>query len=282
MKRGVRTMSKLKQNIINVKVLVALVITAVLVVLILTTNSVALAFMSGTQNLVEQSNTDVNYQFGYGEPGENLPEGTTDIRGAATTDGRFIRDVDAASEDGQCSIHIPTGTIGLDKDLKPLTQLSIKPISPAPDPPEGNDIIGLPYDLGPSGSTFDPAITITFTYDPDKIKGDPKDLKLAIYVKNPTTGEYEWKVLKNIRVDPVNHTISGDTDEFTVFAIIALVPVVTTTTTQAQTTTPAQTSTTAAPALEATNWSLIGGLIAGAIVIVGLLVGILWWRRRSA
>lgn len=39
---------------------------------------------------------------------------------------------------------------------------------------------------------------------------------------------------------------------------------------------------TPAPALSPTNWGLIGGLIAGAIVIIGLLVCFLWWRRRLA
>ena len=31
-----------------------------------------------------------------------------------------------------------------------------------------------------------------------------------------------------------------------------------------------------------TNWGVIGGTIAGVIVIVGLLVYFLWWRRRVA
>ncbi|MHB8104857.1 MAG: hypothetical protein ACYDG5_04880 [Dehalococcoidales bacterium] len=305
-------MSNLKRKILNKNILIALITTAILVVLILCTNSTALAFISGTQNQAGQNSNDVNYQFGYGEPPPTspLPDGSTDIRGAATTDGRFIKDTYAYSIDQQASVHIPIGTVGLDKNLQPLTYLSIKPVSPAPDPPEGYLTIGNSYDFGPSGSTFDPPVTISFTFDPNTLPAnvDVKTLKLAIYVVDPATGIGHWTTLTNIRI--VGNKISGDTDHFTIFAIIAPLPVPPTTTTPAQTTTvaptstttaaapgptstttpptqaptttAAQTTTTAASVPEATNWTLIGTLIGvAAIVVVLLAVYFLRWRKSS-
>lgn len=271
-------MSKLKQIVFNKKILIVSITTAILVVLLVMTNSTALAFIGGDSNSTESINTGENYQFGYEEEGEVLPEGTTDIRGAATTDGRFIVDVTASSQDNQCSVNIPTGTIGLTEDLQPITQLSVVPMTTIPTPPEGNDIIGVAYDLGPSGATFDPPITVTFTYDPDQVTGDPSNLKIAIYIKDKITGEYHWKTLTNIHVDPDTHTISGDTDEFTIFAIVAPTPVETT---LAETTTPVQTTTPAAPAATPTNWNLIVGIVA-AVVIIAVVILYFSLRRRTA
>jgi hypothetical protein len=305
-------MNNLKRKILNKKLLMALITTAILVFLVLASNTTALAFTGDRTNVTEPGNTDVNYQFGYGEPYTPLPEGSTDIRGMATTSGRFIMDVNTLSEDGKASIHIPSGTIGLDKNLQALTYLTIKKVTPAPDPPEGFTIIGDVYDFGPSGATFDPPITIDLTYDPAKIPVgvDVKNLKIAIYVYDPTTGKYHWTELKNIQIDPVNHKLYGETDEFTIIAPLAPIPVATTT--QALTTTPAQTSTTtpamtststststttpaptstttpsatptAAATSAQTNWGLIGGLIAVAvIVIITLCVYFLRLRKRPA
>jgi len=305
--------NNLKRRIFNKNILITLLTTAILVVLILATNLTALAFTDNKTNANQPNTTDVNYQFGYGEPYTPLPEGSTDIRGAATTAGRFIQDTDAYSVDNQAGIHIPSGTIGLDKNLQPLTYLSIKKVTPAPDPPEGYLTIGNSYDFGPSGSTFDPPITISFTFDPNTLPAnvDVSTLKLAIYVTDPVTGIGHWTTLTNIHI--VGNKITGDTDHFTIFDIIAPNPVPPTTTTQAQTTTPAPTSTTtpaptstttlaptstttlaptstttpsatptAAATSTPTNWGLIGGLIAAALVIVLLSVYFLRWRKHSA
>jgi hypothetical protein len=283
--------------------------------------------------------------------------------------------------------------VGLDKNLKPLTKITLVPMATPPAPPAESTVIGLTYDCGPEGASFDPLVTITFSYNPTKIPAgvNEQDLVLAFYDK--ATGQ--WVTLSDIVVDPVKHTISGKTGHFTTFSVIAYtspadfaasaltisptevnvgesvsisvniantgdlagsydatlkinnivvetkqvtlaghasqdvlfttsrdaagsyavsintlsgtitvkaVPAPTTPapttpapTTPAPTTpaptTPAPTTpapTTPAPTTSApttpvpTNWGLIGGLIAAAIVIIGLLVYFLWWRRRLA
>jgi hypothetical protein len=88
-----------------------------------------------------------------------------------------------------------------------------------PAPPANSNVIGLTYDLGPDGASFDPLITLTFNYDSTKVPAgvNEKDLVLAYYDK--ATGQ--WVALTNIVVDPVTHTISGKTGHFTAFLVLA-------------------------------------------------------------
>jgi hypothetical protein len=217
-------MSKFKQKNHTRSILMALITTTILLVLVLATSSSALAFNDDTPNTPEQVNDTDRQGYGGGAaPEEPVPPGTTDISAVVTTSGRFLEDVIASSHDNKCSVFIPEGTIGLDADLKPITQLSIVPMTDPPDPPADNNIIGIPYDFGPTGATFDPPITVTFKFDPSEFppNTDINDLKIAIYTPNPETGEMEWTVLTNIQIDPETGTISGEASHFTAFAIIA-------------------------------------------------------------
>jgi hypothetical protein len=264
-------------------------------------------------------------EFGYGGGGgigvgPSLPAGTTDVRGEVASNGRFVATITATSKDAACSVSIPINTTGLDANLHPITQISVATMTNPPAPPTGNNIIGLPYDLGPSGATFDPPITISFHYDPSKVTAS-QNLVLAFY----DTKSGQWVNLSNIKVDPATNTISGTTSHFTTFAILAVppaptapaptptptpapttapapmptptttpttapAPTPTLTPTPAPTTAPAPTLTpTPAPttppttkAKSQTNWGLIGGLIAAAVIIIVLLTYFLWWRRRLA
>jgi hypothetical protein len=147
-----------------------------------------------------------------------LPEGTTDVRDMITSEGRFTSTLTEISADKLCALTIPNDTVGLDKDLKPLTQISIAPVT-TPPTPAAQSVIGLPYDLGPEGTTFDRPVTITFSYDPVKIPAgiNEKDLVLAFYDK--TAGQ--WVTLTDIVVDELTCTISGKTSHFTIFSVIA-------------------------------------------------------------
>jgi hypothetical protein len=222
-------MNKFKQKIFSKSILMALITTVILAVLILATGSSALAFNDDTPNIPEPGN-GVDRQGGYGGGGGGgggeVPPGTTDITGIVTTAGSFIEDVNASSEDQQCSMFIPQGTVGLTEDLEPITYLSITPMSTIPDPPADTGIIGIPYDFGPSGATFDPPITITFKFDPTQLppNTDINDLKIAIYTQNPDTGEMEWTVLSNIQINTETNTISGDASHFTAFAVLIDIP----------------------------------------------------------
>ena len=66
------------------------------------------------------------------------------------------------SEDEIISITIPDGATALDGEGNPLTEVEFVAIESVPDPPEDTSIIGLPYQLGPDGATFDPPVTLTW------------------------------------------------------------------------------------------------------------------------
>lgn len=167
-------------------------------------------------------------QGGYDQPtggggGGGLPSGYTSFSDVITISGRITIDSTAVSFDGKCTLTIEGGTMALKPGGSPLTSvLLIASQPPNPPPPADSHIIGLMYDFQPKGATFDPPITVTFTYDPDSLPEgvNEEDLVIAFY----DTSLGEWVVLEGITVDTDANTISGLISHFTDFAIIAYPP----------------------------------------------------------
>ncbi len=147
------------------------------------------------------------------------PPGTTDVRGEVSPVGVFLESVTAISEDELCSLNIPEGTVGLTEELEPPTKITMVIMDEPPPLPEDAHIVGLAYDFGPDGATFDPPITLTFTSDlgdlPEGV--DPEDLVIAYW-----DGD-EWVELDS-EVDTENNTITAPVSHFTTFAVIARAP----------------------------------------------------------
>jgi hypothetical protein len=244
--------------------------------------------------------------------------GTTYVYDVVTTSGQFTQAVTAKSGDQKVAIDIARGVIGKTSAGASLTRLTITPMATPPAPPAEKNIIGLTYDLGPQGATFNPPITVTFTYNPADIPAgvDEKNLTIAYY----DTAKGAWVVLEGITVNTTTHTISGKTSHFTAFTVLSpskpapapttpvpttpkpTTPVPTTPapttpkpttpapTTPAPTTpaptTPKPTTPAATPVLPVTtppvpglNWWLIGGIII-VVIIVAVVVGRLVVSRR--
>jgi transcriptional regulator with XRE-family HTH domain len=245
--------------------------------------------------------------------------GTTYVYNIVTSSGLFTQAVTAQSGDNQVTVNISSGVIGRTSAGAALTRIDVIPMTSPPAPPTDKTAIGITYDFGPSGATFSPPITVTFSYNPANIPAgvNEKDLTIAFY--DSTKGA--WVVLDNIVVNTTTHTISGTTTHFTSFAVISpakaapapttaptpaptsaaapttaptpkptTVPAPTMTQTPTQTPVPTQTqtatvkpTTTPVPTptpVSGTNWWLIGGIILGVIVIAAGLT-ILVIRRRS-
>jgi hypothetical protein len=253
-----------------------------------------------------------------GLEGNGPTPGTVDLTGKVDSNGKFLQTITAQSANGNVTLTIPKDTIGTNKDGTPLTSISIDPMTPPPPPPGGN-VIGLAYDFQPDGATFAPPIHVTFTYNPADIPAgvDIEDLVLAFY--DVSTGT--WIQLENITIDPVTHQISGDISHFTAYAVVnfavaaptttspTTTPAVTTTsvttssttavvtttsvttssTTPAVTTTPVLTSSTTptvtttpeTPLKATTNWGMIVGIIAGAVVLIVLVIFLVMRRRTE-
>ena len=134
--------------------------------------------------------------------------------------GELQETIEVTSDDGMLTLTIPEETLALDEDGNRLETLEVTINETPPDPPEDAHIIGLAYDFGPDGATFDPAITLTFSYDPEALPEGvaEEDLVLAYYDED--TGE--WVELPCV-VDTVNNIITASVPHFTTFAIIGSV-----------------------------------------------------------
>lgn len=145
------------------------------------------------------------------------PPGATDLSNVVSDTGVFNTTVVASSEDNNAEVDINSGVTGTDSTGQPLTQISITKVDNPPPPPQQTNFIGIPYDFEPSGAKFDPAITIKFTYSDLPNGYDPNNLVVAFY--DVSSGQ--WVKLTDITVDPVTHTITGQTTHFTTFAVLA-------------------------------------------------------------
>jgi len=155
---------------------------------------------------------------GGGGGGERAP-GVTFVADVITDKGEFTFSVSAKSEDSRAKLTIDKGIVGKTKYGLPLSSLSIVPMERSPSPPAQAVIIGLAYDLGPDGATFDPPATLTFTYDPDEIpKGvNQKNLVIAMWDE----GAGEWVTIEDGTIDPIAYTITAPVSHFTAFTVVA-------------------------------------------------------------
>jgi transcriptional regulator with XRE-family HTH domain len=267
-----------------------------------------------TKTFTESSNTFTLYSYtpppaGPGTtsptttPPTNTPApGTIDVSDVVTDDGVFTQDLTAASDDGNVEIAIPEDTVGLTEDGQPLSEITIV-TADAPTGASTISVLGQIYDLGPDGATFDPAITLTFHFDTDDV---PEGEVPVINRWDPDAngGEGAWVEITGGVIDMENGTITVEIDHFTIFAVLHVAaptpptttpptttpPTTTPPTTTPPTTTPPTTAppTTAPPTTTppttggATNWWLIGGIIA-AVIIIGAITAIMIirYRRKS-
>jgi len=164
-------------------------------------------------------------QGGYDEPaaggggGSDVPPSYTYIGGKTDHLGVFNTDATAYTSDELCLLTIEEGTKALSRLGNPLVSiLMVKSRTPAA-PPSNAEIIGLVYGMRPSGTTFDPPITMTFTYDPADVPAgvDEANMVLAYWDSDSD----EWVVLEGSVVDPVTSTISAPVSHFTDFTVIA-------------------------------------------------------------
>jgi len=134
--------------------------------------------------------------------------------------GEILKTIEATSEDGMLTITVPKGTIALDKDGKRLKSLQAAIDESPPDLPEDAYIIGLAYNFGPDGATFDPAITLTWSYDPEALPEGvaEEDLVLAHYDEEAG----KWVEIECV-VDTENNVITASVSHFTTFAIIGAI-----------------------------------------------------------
>jgi hypothetical protein len=149
--------------------------------------------------------------------GGSNASGVTSLAEYITGSGRFMIDATAQSVDGKVTLGIPKDTIGLNRLGQPLYTVSVKEHATPPAPPADTNVIGLAYDLGPSGATFDPPVDLTFEYTLDQLPAgfDEADLTVATWQDNA------WVELEGATVDIAAHTITASVSHFSMYTVMA-------------------------------------------------------------
>ena len=144
--------------------------------------------------------------------------GVTSVLGSTTQTGRFTEDVTARSENKKVELTIPKDTVGKNRMGSLLTSISIKTKEQPPAPPVDSGVVGLVYEIGPSGATFDPPIDLTFKYDASLIPQGVAETNLSLATFD--SGTSQWVELEST-VDPANDTITAKVSHFSVFTALA-------------------------------------------------------------
>ncbi len=236
--------------------------------------------------------------------------GVTALGNAIDSAGTFKTTVVAKDVVGTASVTVASGVKGLTASGVPLVSLTVTPMANPPAPPQDTQAVGVFFDFGPTGATFSAPVTITLTYDPAKLAAgtDPSTLYIAWY----DTITQKWVNLPGV-VDLVKHTISATVNHFTLYSILypkPAVPVVTPTVTATPTitavvtptatpviTTTAPVTTTPAPIVTSTPTQVVTTtsapapkpssnntwlIIAGAIVVIAVVIAVMVYRRKRA
>jgi hypothetical protein len=184
---------------------------------------------------------------GGGGGGVAAPTGSYSLSGWMVQPGVFFWDGYVLSDDSQLSLTLPKGTQAMTKDGVGIAVLSAVPLASdkVPAPPQGGNIIGLPYSMGPEGATFNPPIKMTLHYDKSKLPAGVNETSLVIAYWDATANK--WVVLPST-VDTAKGTITASVSHFSTYGVINPAPV----STPVATTAPPVTATTA-PAVTPTT-----------------------------
>ena len=154
-----------------------------------------------------------------------IPSGYINVYNHVNPAGLFLDTVIGTSSDNLVTMTIPKGTVGTTADGRPLSQISIFPANPQPTSAAGFLIFGIFYEILPSGATFNPAITISFSYAGLTL---PAGAKESDIVAGWVDAQGKFNTLPSV-VDTVNKTVTAQASHFTVFGLATPSGVVTTT-----------------------------------------------------
>jgi predicted GH43/DUF377 family glycosyl hydrolase len=144
------------------------------------------------------------------------PSGTTRLTTVIDASGTILQTTVAQSDDGRARITLPANTKARQANGQPLTEITMVQSTLPASPPPNISVVGLAYNFGPSGATFVPPVTLTFTYDPALLPPGTNESTLYIAQYDATVGA--WIKLPCI-VDTVNHTITAQISGFSYFTI---------------------------------------------------------------
>lgn len=143
----------------------------------------------------------------------------TSLSAVMDTSSRFTQDMPISTSQGNVRLIIGKDTTAQTADKKPLPQITISKIVEPPTPQAGTRIVGSVYEFGPSGATFNPAITLTLTYFPADVPVGFDERKLAIAYWDASAGNFT--IIQGCIVDRESYTIKALVSHFTLFSVVA-------------------------------------------------------------
>jgi len=136
----------------------------------------------------------------------------------SSEEGKVLRDTTFISDDGIAALTFPQGTVALDGNGAPLEEVLIETINTSALPPLPDTttfrFAGYAYACSPSGATFTPPITLTFTLPEDAWNALDGDFSVQFY--DEETGAW---VDVPVTVDTASHTVTAEVSHFSVFAL---------------------------------------------------------------
>ena len=185
--------------------------------------------------------------------------------------GVVLKSVKVNADDNVGSLLVPIGVTALDADGKPLSSISLRPLTgdEVPDVPAGAifQFAGYAYEAGPAGATFSPGITLTLEI-PDDVWDtlDPNNQQFAVKWYNPESGL--WEEIQTT-VSPGTKTVTATITHFSTYALFTEPGTTPVTPTETATTAPTTTATT--PTGEPPAEGLPMTTIVFAIVIIAII-----------
>jgi hypothetical protein len=133
--------------------------------------------------------------------------------------GKVLETIDVTYSDGTLNLYIAKGTVVLDKYGKSLRVMEIAIAGSPPGLPGGTYCVGSAYTFLPGGTTFDPPMTLTWSYDPNTLPDGTSEEKLFVAYYDESIGR--WSSLGGV-VDTLNNTVTAEVSHFTTFALLGM------------------------------------------------------------
>ncbi|MBI2869174.1 MAG: hypothetical protein HYX96_05050 [Chloroflexi bacterium] len=150
-------------------------------------------------------------------PTPTTTPGIHDLSVLVDHQGRFKQKYTGKSSDGKVAVTVKAGTRAVKKDGLPLSHISAQKFTSPKPAPEHMKIVDL-YEFGPDGVTFDPAVSVTFSYDYRELPPGFDENKLAVMTVDVNG---EWTRLEDFIVDPAARTVTAALTHFSVYAVVA-------------------------------------------------------------
>jgi hypothetical protein len=155
--------------------------------------------------------------IGGGGGGAVTGPGVTSLNPYINSLGLFNLAAIIKSEDGLLQLSIDKGVLANTAENSALTSIKIIPLETTPAAPAGYYLLGKVYEVTPAGATFNPAISLTISYDASKISDniDIDNLTLAVY----NTAKSQWDIIQSV-VNKTDHSVTASISHFSQYVIL--------------------------------------------------------------